>query len=164
MLTKPFSVMNPQDWDRALRNTNGVECTICLAKRGGQKSSLYAAMQSLYEKDKMFALQYIAAEDGSTEIQSMKSNTHKLPQKGSNRRMCVIKMHLLDHLISVSILMTLTQKSYPEVKEGKWMRMARKTMKAATLHTVINEKLKYCMLTESGIEDGYHYITLKQEN
>ena len=79
MLTKPFSVMNPQDWDRALRNTNGVERTNCLAKRGGQKSSLYAAMQSLYEKDKMFALQYIAAEDGSTEIQLMKCNTHKLP-------------------------------------------------------------------------------------
>ena len=31
----------------------------------GHKLSLYAAMQSLYEKDKMFALQYIAAEDGS---------------------------------------------------------------------------------------------------
>ena len=25
MLTKPFSVMNPKDWDRAPRNTNGVE-------------------------------------------------------------------------------------------------------------------------------------------
>ena len=24
MLTKPFSVMNPEDWDRAPRNTNGV--------------------------------------------------------------------------------------------------------------------------------------------
>ena len=65
MLTKPFSVMNPEDWDRAPRNTNGVERANYSAKSGGHKLSLYAAMQSLYEKDKMFALQYIAAEDGS---------------------------------------------------------------------------------------------------
>ena len=56
--------MNPEDWDRAPRNTNGVERANCSAKSGGHKPSLYAAMQSLYEKDKMFALQYIAAEDG----------------------------------------------------------------------------------------------------
>ena len=59
----PFSVMNPEDWDR---NTNGVERANYSAKSGGHiKLSLYAAMQSLYEKDKMFALQYIVAEDGS---------------------------------------------------------------------------------------------------
>ena len=57
--------MNPEDWDRAPRNTNGVERANYSAKSGGHKLSLYAAMQFLYEKDKMFALQYIAAEDGS---------------------------------------------------------------------------------------------------
>ena len=31
-------------------------------------------------------------------------------------------------------------------------------MKAATLHAVIDEKLKYCILMESGIEDGYHHF------
>lgn len=48
MLTKPFSIMNPEDWDRAPRNTNGVERANCSAKSGGHKPSLYAAMQSLY--------------------------------------------------------------------------------------------------------------------
>jgi len=57
--------MNSDDWDRAPRNTNGIECINCSTKSGGQKHSLYAAMQSLYEKDKVFALQYIAAEGGS---------------------------------------------------------------------------------------------------
>ena len=65
MLAKPFSIMNPDDWDRAPRNTNGVERVNSSTKSGGQKHSLYAAMQSLYEKDKFFALQYIAAEGGS---------------------------------------------------------------------------------------------------
>ena len=50
MLTKRFSVMNLEDWDR---NTNGVERANYSAKSGGHKLSLYAAMQSLYEKDKM---------------------------------------------------------------------------------------------------------------
>ena len=58
---KPFSIMNPSDWDKAPRNTNGVERANASAKSGGQKPSLYAAMQSLYEKDNLFALQYIAA-------------------------------------------------------------------------------------------------------
>ena len=62
MLAKPFSIMNPDDWDRAPRNTNGVERVNSSTKSGGQKHS---AMQSLYEKDKFFALQYIAAEGGS---------------------------------------------------------------------------------------------------
>ena len=34
MLTKPFSVMNPEDWDRAPRNTNGVEGANYSAKSG----------------------------------------------------------------------------------------------------------------------------------
>ena len=39
-----------------------------LAKDGeSKKKSLYCAMQSLYEKDKIFALQYIAA-DGVSKI------------------------------------------------------------------------------------------------
>ena len=57
--------MNPEDWDRAPRNTNGIERANYSAKSGGHKLSLYAAMQSLNEKDKMFALQYITVEDGS---------------------------------------------------------------------------------------------------
>ena len=39
--------------------TNGVERANASAKSVGHKPSLYAAMQSLYEKDKLFALQYI---------------------------------------------------------------------------------------------------------
>ena len=61
MLAKPFSIMNPSDWDNAARNTNGVERANASAKRGEQKPSPYATMQSLYEKDKLFALQYLAA-------------------------------------------------------------------------------------------------------
>ena len=45
MLAKLFSIM---DWDRAPRNTNGVERVNSSTKSGGQKHSLYAAMQSLY--------------------------------------------------------------------------------------------------------------------
>ena len=63
MLAKPFSVMQGKDWDKAPRNTNGVERANYLAKSGQNRPGLYAAMQSLYEKDKMFALQYI--ENGS---------------------------------------------------------------------------------------------------
>jgi hypothetical protein len=57
ILAKPFSVMQAKDWDKAPRNTNGVERANCLAKSGQNRSGLYAAMQSLYEKDKMFSLQ-----------------------------------------------------------------------------------------------------------
>ena len=39
-----------------------------------------------------------------------------------------------------------------------------KTMKAATLHPVIDEKLKYCIPMESGIEDGCRHLIFKQEN
>ena len=58
-IAKPFSIMNPSDWDNAPRNTNGVERAKASAKSVGHKPSLYTAMQSLYEKDKLFALQYI---------------------------------------------------------------------------------------------------------
>ena len=61
MLAKPFSIMSSEDWDRAPRNTNGVERINSATKSGGQKQSLYAAMQSLYEKDKVFVLKYIAS-------------------------------------------------------------------------------------------------------
>ena len=56
MLAKPFSIMDHSDWDNAPRNKNGVERANASAKSGGQKQPLYAAMQSLYEKDKLFAL------------------------------------------------------------------------------------------------------------
>ena len=65
MLAKPFSIMNPSDWDNAPRNTNGIERANASAKSGGQKPSLLAAMQSLYENDKLFAQQSLAAESGS---------------------------------------------------------------------------------------------------
>ena len=64
MLCKPFSLMSSSDWDSGPRNTNGVERANSLAKTSDRKISLYGAMQSLYEKDKMFALQYITATDG----------------------------------------------------------------------------------------------------
>ena len=64
-IAKPFSLMSSEDWDRAPRNTNGVERINFAAKSCGHKQSLYVAMQSLYEKDKVFALQYIASEGGS---------------------------------------------------------------------------------------------------
>lgn len=51
---KPFSIMNPGDWDNAPCNTNGVEKANTSAKSGAHKPLLYAAMQSLYEKDKLF--------------------------------------------------------------------------------------------------------------
>lgn len=56
MLAKPFSIMQPKDWDKAPRNTNGVERANFLAKSGSSRPSLYAAVQLLYEKDKMFVL------------------------------------------------------------------------------------------------------------
>ena len=66
MLAKPFAVMSSRDWDKAPQNTNGVERANSLSKSGGNKQSLFASMQSLYERDKMFALQHIsAAENGS---------------------------------------------------------------------------------------------------
>ena len=68
MLSKPFSVMSSSHWDQAPRNTNGVERANGLAKSGTSKISLFAAMQSLYEKDKMFALQYLAASEISSKI------------------------------------------------------------------------------------------------
>jgi len=65
MLCKPFSKMTSSTWNTAPRNTNGVERANSLAKDGdGKKKSLQCAMQSLYEKDKVFALQYIAADGG----------------------------------------------------------------------------------------------------
>jgi hypothetical protein len=147
---------------------NGVERANCSAKSGGHKPSLYAAMQSLYEKDKMFALQYIAAEDGSKITYRSPLDEEQRSQAAVRRRqqkMIVIKMHLMDPLISMSILKILIRKRYSqEVREGKWiLRTARKTMKTATLHPVIEKMLKYCMLMECGIEDGYRSIS-KQEN
>ena len=66
MLNKPFAKMASGIWNKAPRNTNGVERANSLAKDGDSKrKSLYCAMQSLYEKDKVFALQYIAADGGS---------------------------------------------------------------------------------------------------
>ena len=56
--------MPSSDWDSGSRNTNGVERANSLAKTSDRKISLYGAMQSLYEKDKMFALQYITATEG----------------------------------------------------------------------------------------------------
>ena len=107
MLAKPFSVMNSKDWDSAPRNTNGVELANALAKSGGNKPSPYAAMQSLYEKDKMFALQYIASKMGPRlhrEVHWMKNNVHKLLSKRSTRRSIQTKMLVLGHQLSVSIL------------------------------------------------------------
>ena len=47
------------------KNSGREICCNSSTKSGGQKHSLYAAMQSLYKKDKVFALQYIATEGGS---------------------------------------------------------------------------------------------------
>ena len=57
--------MKPDDRDRAPRNTNGVEHVNSSTKGGWQKHSLYAALESLYEKDKVFVIQYMATEGGS---------------------------------------------------------------------------------------------------
>ena len=67
MLVKPFAVMDSNDWDRAPHNTNALEHANFTAKPGGQKLNLnlYAAMQSIYEIDKTFALQYVASEAGT---------------------------------------------------------------------------------------------------
>ena len=66
MLSQPFAKMASSTWNKAPRNTNGMERANSLAKDGdGKRKSLYYAMQSLYEKDKVFALQYIAADGGS---------------------------------------------------------------------------------------------------
>ena len=61
MLAKPFAVMSSRDWDKAPRNTNGVERANCVAKSGGNKQSLCIAMQSLYEKDKCLLYSIIIA-------------------------------------------------------------------------------------------------------
>ena len=64
MLCKPFTEMASGDWDKCPRNTNGVRRANGLAQVCDRKISLYGAMQSRYEKDKAFALQYITANDG----------------------------------------------------------------------------------------------------
>jgi len=65
MLCKPFSKMKSSTWNSASRNTKGVERANLLAKDGdSKKKSLQCAMQVLYKKDKVFALQHIAADGG----------------------------------------------------------------------------------------------------
>ena len=66
MPSKPFVKMASSTWNKAPRNINGVERANLLAKNGDSKRKfLYCTMQSLYDKDKVFALQYIAADSGS---------------------------------------------------------------------------------------------------
>ena len=164
MLTKPFSVMNLEDWDRPPRNTNGIERANYSAKSGGHiyiKLSLYAAMQSLYEKDKMFALQYIAAEDGS-------KITYRSPVDEEHAALtsCCEKKKAEGYVcdknasygppINISILKIL--KYSQEIRERKWIRIVMKTMKAPKRHPVINKKLKYFMLMGCGTEDGCHHL------
>ena len=48
-----LGIMDPSDYQNAPRNTNGVGKANSSAKSGGQKQSLYAAMESPYEKDKL---------------------------------------------------------------------------------------------------------------
>jgi len=43
------------NWDQAPKNTNGVERVNGLSKSTGNSPPLYVAMQSPYEKDKVFA-------------------------------------------------------------------------------------------------------------
>ena len=85
MLAKPFSVMQGKYWDKAPRNTNGVQRANCLAKSGQNRPGLYAAMQSLYEKDKMFALQYIAAAENGSKI------SYRTSQEENRRSQCSSK-------------------------------------------------------------------------
>ena len=58
------------------------------------KLSLYATMQSLYEKDKMFALQYIAAEGGYKitvdEEKCSQDAVRRRQQKNSLRQTCIL--------------------------------------------------------------------------
>ena len=66
MLTKAFSLMSPQTWSRAPKDTNGVERINLMSKDTKSRvPPLYAAMQSLYETDKAFCLMFIAAEQGN---------------------------------------------------------------------------------------------------
>ena len=87
MLAKHFAVMQSKDWDNAPRNTNGVECANCFATSGFIRPALYAAMQSLYEKDKQFALQYIAAGKGS-KVSYRNLREDLLREHCSSIRMC----------------------------------------------------------------------------
>ena len=58
--------MSQNDWDWAPKNTNGVERVNGLSKSSGNSLlPLYMAMQSLYEKDKVFAVQQLVAKEGS---------------------------------------------------------------------------------------------------
>ena len=61
MLCRPFKDMNDDDWDKAPRDTNGVERINGLSKTSGSIPSLYVAMETLYKKDKAMLLQHIAA-------------------------------------------------------------------------------------------------------
>lgn len=56
-----------------------------LAKSGQIRPGLYAAMQSLYEKDKMFALQYVAAAENGSKI------SYRTPQEEDRRSQCSSK-------------------------------------------------------------------------
>ena len=60
--------MSQNDWDQAPKNTNGVERVNGLSKSTGNSPPLYVAMQSLYEKDKVFAVQHLVAKEGSKNI------------------------------------------------------------------------------------------------
>ena len=77
-------------------------------KSDGHKLSLYAAMQSLYEKDKMFALQYIAAEDESTITYQSPVDEERRSQAAMRRKkqkdVSDKKKHIMDPLTNISIL------------------------------------------------------------
>ena len=54
-----------------------------LAKSGTSKISLFAAMQSLYKKDRMFALQYLAASEISSKISYRSSQEDERREQSS---------------------------------------------------------------------------------
>ena len=80
--------MNPEDWDEAHRNTNSVRtCQLFV-----QNLWTYS-MQSLHEKDKIFALQYIADEDGYKITYKRLVNEEKCSQNVVRRRQQKNNLH-----------------------------------------------------------------------
>ena len=99
--------MSQNDWDWAPKNTNGVERVNGLSKSSGNSPlPLYMAMQSLYEKDKVFAVQQLVAKEGSKISYRDTSEEPKLlPELKLERKniLCLTETRSMDHQTRLSI-------------------------------------------------------------
>jgi len=142
--------------------TNGVEKANSLVKTCNRKISLYGAMQSLYEKNKMFALQYIMATDG-LKI-SYRSAADQTQHSNSSLKRKPQQEPVKDNECSFG---PPDKKQHFGTMQGKKSRKARESLRQMIekkRHQTKIKKLKCCMWMASGTKDGYLVSILTQEN